>query len=91
MPKDTSVATQLGRVIAVMLDGRERTLRRIESEIFSRFGHGDTQAAISARPREVAAYGYEKITRTETINGKLVWWYRLVPATSKAVAQEVAA
>ena len=51
MPKDTSVATQLGRVIAVMLDGRERTLRRIESEIFSRFGHGDTQAAISARLR----------------------------------------
>ena len=24
-------------------------------------------------------------------DGKQVWWYRLVPATSKAVAQEVAA
>lgn len=83
MTKDTSVATQLGRVIAVMLDGRERTLRRIESEIFSRFGHGDTQAAISARLREVAAYGYEKITRTETINGKQVWFYRLTPFNSK--------
>ena len=89
MPKDTSVATQLGRVIAVMLDCRERTLRRIESEIFSRFGHGDTQAAISARLREVAAYGYEKKTRTETINGKLVWFYRLTPFNSKD--QEVAA
>ena len=91
MTRNTTVATKLGRVIAVMLDGRERTLRRIESEIFSRFGHADTQAAISARLREVAVYGYEKNTRIETINGKQVWWYRLVPATSQATAQEVAA
>ena len=34
--------------------------------------------------------GWEKQRRLEMINGKQVWWYRLVPATSQA-AQEVAA
>ena len=50
--------SQLNRVIAVMCDGKERTLRQIEAEIFSRFGHGDTQAAISARLREVWSKGW---------------------------------
>lgn len=83
--------SQLNRVIAVMCDGKERTLRQIEAEIFSRFGHGDTQAAISARLREVWSKGWYKQRRLEMINGKQVWWYRLVPATSQTTAQEVAA
>lgn len=83
--------SQLNRVIAVMCDGKERTLRQIEAAIFERTGDGDTQAAISARLREVWSKGWEKQRRLEMINGKQVWWYRLVPATSKAVAQEVAA
>ena len=83
--------SQLRRVIAVMCDGKERTLRQIEAAIYERTGHGDTQAAISARLREVWAHGWEKQRRFEVINGKRVWWYRLVQATSKAVAQEVAA
>ena len=73
-----------------MCDGKERTLRQIEAAIYERTGHGDTQAAISARLREVWAHGWEKQRRCEVINGKQVWWYRLVPATSQA-AQEVAA
>ena len=83
--------SQLNRVIAVMCDGKERTLRQIEAAIWERTGHGDTQAAISARLREVWSKGWEKQRRLEMINGKQVWWYRLVPATSQASAQEVAA
>ena len=81
--------SQLDRVIAVMCDGQERTLRQIESAIFNLTGEGDTQAAISARLREVYLRGWEKQTRHETVNGKQVWWYRLVPFNSKA--QETAA
>ena len=83
--------SQLERVIAVMSDGQERTLRQIEAAIFNLTGEGDTQAAISARLREVWSKGWEKQRRLEMINGKQVWWYRLVPATSQATAQEVAA
>lgn len=83
--------SQLNRVIAVMCDGKERTLRQIEAAIFERTGDGDTQAAISARLREVWAKGWEKQRRLEMVNGKQVWWYRLVPATSQAATQEVAA
>ena len=82
--------SQLNRVIAVMCDGKERTLRQIEAAIFERTGDGDTQAAISARLREVWSKGWEKQRRLEMVNGKQVWWYRLTPATSRA-AQEAAA
>ena len=81
--------SQLNRVIAVMSDGKERTLRQIEAAIWERTGHGDTQAAISARLREVHCKGWEKQTRHETVNGKQVWWYRLVPFNAKE--QEAAA
>lgn len=43
-----------------MCDGRERTLRQIEAAIWERTGEGDTQAAISARLREVGRKGWEK-------------------------------
>ena len=76
--------SQLDRVIAVMCDGKERTLRQIESAIFNLTGEGDTQAAISARLREVYLRGWEKQRRLEMINGKQVWWYHLVPFNSKA-------
>jgi len=83
--------TQLGRVIAIMCDGRERTLRDIENACWNQFGEGDTQAAISARLREVHSYGWEKQARLEVIHGKQVWRYRLVPFNSKAQSGEVAA
>ncbi|MDO2950570.1 hypothetical protein [Aeromonas simiae] len=86
--RDLSAATQLGRVIAVMSDGKYRTLREIERECWSRFQKADTQAAISARLREVCCYGWVKHTRNHVINGAQVWHYRieLFPATGGAAA-----
>lgn len=82
MPRPINAATQLGRVIAIMRDGKERTLRDIERECWSRFGHADTQAAISARLRQVYKYGYIKNVNIKKINEKLVWWYYLTPMDS---------
>lgn len=83
MPKRViNAATQLGRVIAIMLDGRWRTLRDIERECWSRFGHADTQAAISARLRQVHKYGYIKNAHIERVSEKAVWWYYLTPMDS---------
>ena len=82
MPRPINAATQLGRVIAIMLDGKLRTLRDIERECWSRYGHNDTQAAISARLRQVYKYGYIKNVYIKKINEKLVWWYYLTPMNS---------
>ena len=82
MPRPINAATQLGRVIAIMRDGKERTLRDIERECWSRFGHADTHAAISARLRQVYKYGYIKNVNIKKINEKLVWWYYLTPMDS---------
>ena len=88
MPRPVNVASQLGRVIAIMRDGKRRTLRDIERECWSRYGHADTQAAISARLRQVHKYGYRKQAHIERINDKAVWWYYLTPINS---AEEQAA
>ena len=82
MPRPINAATQLGRVIAIMLDGKLRTLRDIERECLAQFGHNDTQAAISARLRQVYKYGYIKNVNIKKINDKLVWWYYLTPMDS---------
>ena len=80
MPTDlTTPATQMDRVLAVMRDGRERTLRQIESECRDRFGHADTQPAISARLREAHLHGYDKSARMERQHSKHVWFYKLSP------------
>lgn len=90
--RDLSVATQLGRVIAIMRDGKARTLRDIERECWSRFGHADTQAAISARLREVCCHGWVKHSNHQNINGKQVWHYHLTPLpTAAAVAAKAVA
>ena len=88
MPRPINVSSQLGRVIAIMRDGKRRTLREIERECWTRFGHADTQAAISARLRQVHKYGYIKNAHIERINDKPVWWYFLTPMDS---AEEQAA
>jgi len=80
MPRPINVSGQLGRVIAIMRDGKRRTLREIERECWTRYGHADTQAAISARLRQVHKYGYIKNAHIEKINDKAVWWYYLTPA-----------
>lgn len=88
MLRPINVSSQLGRVIAIMRDGKRRTLREIERECWSRYGHADTQAAISARLRQVHKYGYRKQAHIERINDKAVWWYFLTPINS---AEEQAA
>ncbi|MCF5912078.1 hypothetical protein [Aeromonas veronii] len=90
--RDLSVATQLGRVIAIMSDGKARTLRDIERERWSRYGQADTQAAISARLREVCCHGWVKHSNCQTIDGKQVWHYHLSPfPTAEAVAAKAVA
>ena len=82
MLRPINVSSQLGRVIAIMRDGKRRTLREIERECWTRFGHADTQTAISARLRQVHRYGYRKQAHIEKINDKAVWWYYLTPMDS---------
>ena len=90
--RDLSIATQLGRVISIMSDGKARTLRDIERECWSRYGHADTQAAISARLREVCCYGWVKHSSNQNIDGKQVWHYHLTPfPTAEAVAAKAVA
>lgn len=72
-----SVSSQMGRVIAVMCDGKLRTLRDIERECRRRFGHADTQSGISARLRQVACKGWIKHAYRQQIGGKQVWHYRI--------------
>ena len=73
--------------------GKPRTLRDIERECWSRYGHADTQAAISARLREVCCYGWVKHSSNQVIDGKQVWHYRieLSPTTEAVAAKAVAA
>ena len=82
MLRPINVSSQLGRVIAIMRDGKRRTLREIERECWTRYGHADTQTAISARLRQVHRYGYRKQAHIEKINDKPVWWYYLTPMDS---------
>ena len=82
MLRPINVSGQLGRVIAIMRDGKLRTLREIERECWTRYGHADTQTAISARLRQVHRYGYRKQAHIEKINDKAVWWYYLTPMDS---------
>lgn len=78
MLRPINVSSQLGRVIAIMRDGKRRTLREIERECWSRYGQADTQTAISARLRQVHRYGYRKQAHIERINDKAVWWLSLI-------------
>ena len=90
--RDLSTVRPLGRVIAVMSDGKPRTLRDIERECWARFQHADTQAAISARLREVSCHGWEKHSSNQVINGKQVWHYHLTQfPTAEAVAAKAVA
>lgn len=88
--RTVNASSQLGRVVAIMCDGRERTLRDIENACWNRFGEGDTQAAISARLREVHSYGWEKQSRMVKHHTKQIWYYKLVPL-NHSVGVEVAA
>lgn len=74
--------TQIGRVILALTEtGSWYTLREIESVICARFEDKDTQAAISARLREIkpSKHGLVKQKRVIRKNNKNVYRYRLVP------------
>ncbi|EOW9223429.1 hypothetical protein ACN26P_001894 [Vibrio cholerae] len=85
--------SQIGRVIAVMVsDNGWHTLREIEALIHAHFPDRDTQAAISARLREVSPsrHGLVKQRKMEVVNKKQVWRYRLVPSLPvKEVAKRI--
>lgn len=85
--------TQMGRVIiSLAATGGWYTLREIESAIYQNFFDRDTQAAISARLREVSPskHGLVKQAKMEMVNRKQVWRYRLVPvAPVREVAEKV--
>ena len=52
--RDLSIATQLGRVIAIMSDGKARTLRDIERECWSRYGLGSRERGQVVMPHLLA-------------------------------------
>ncbi len=85
--------TQMGRVILVLTQtGGWYTLREIEKMITMRYADKDTQAAISARLREISAvkHGLVKQRTMEMVNGKQVHRYRLVPFTPvRQVAEKI--
>ncbi|MDW6094033.1 hypothetical protein SBX64_15955 [Vibrio rhizosphaerae] len=85
--------TQTGRVIKVLAGTEWMTLRDIEAKIAVIYPEDrDTQAAISARIREVSPsrHGLVKQKYMEMVNKKQVWRYRLVPTTPvREVAQKI--
>lgn len=87
--------TQTGRVIIALTEtGSWYTLREIESVICARFEDKDTQAAISARLREIkpSKHGLVKQKRVIRKNNKNVYRYRLVPTfVIRALAKKVGA
>jgi len=73
--------TQAQRTYKAMISKGWLTLRDIERLVKQRFKIADTQSAISARLREygkIAAIGYVRERKTERINDKNVYSYRLV-------------
>ncbi|WAT06468.1 hypothetical protein O1V64_10990 [Rouxiella badensis] len=76
--------SQLYRVMHAAMGSTWYTLRDLELVVLNMFGHADTQAAISARLREVdpVVHGLRKDKRMvkDPDSGKQVWFYRLVAA-----------
>lgn len=82
-----NTATQFGRVVTVAAGADWHTLRQLEALIHARFpAHHDTQAAISARLRDVspARCGLIKEVRITRPKNKNVYQYRLIPAAPTA-------
>lgn len=92
--KDTNLKdcpnSQLYRVIQAAMGPDWHTLRDLELVVMNMFGHSDTQAAISARLREVKPqiHGLRKDKRMvkDPDSGKQVWFYRLVAAEGDKAA-----
>ncbi|CAI2004861.1 hypothetical protein PTR36_01065 [Serratia bockelmannii] len=86
--KDTP-ENQIGRVIQAAAGAQWMTLRELERTVYMMFFVADTQAAISARLREVdpKIHGLVKEKRTlkDPETGKLIYFYRLVAASEQEV------
>lgn len=77
--------TQLNRVIAAASGADWYSLRDLEKLLFAMFpNEGDTQAAISARLRDVSPIRHGVVKQVCTAHnaetGKTTWFYRLVPS-----------
>ena len=73
---------QLLKVIAVMIDGVERTTRRLEAELRRRYGEMPRSGSVCRRLAETQRMGYRTVTHCEELSGKAVLWYRLEPIGS---------
>lgn len=82
--------SQLYRVIQAAMGPDWHTLRDLEMVVLNMFGHFDTQAAISARLREInpVIHGLRKDKRMvkDPSSGKQVWFYRLISAKEEGKA-----
>ena len=82
MNREGNSASQLIRIIDIMRDGTERTVQRIESEVWRRYGERLRSGTAARRLAEAARMGYRTVTRCEELSGKAVLWYRLEPIGS---------
>ncbi|MGG7670061.1 hypothetical protein ACQ4OC_15625 [Yersinia sp. J1] len=78
--------SQLNRVVSAASGADWLTLRDLEKLLSQMFpGEGDTQAAISARLREINPVRHGLVKQVRTVrnedSGKRVWFYRLIPNT----------
>lgn len=82
--------SQFYRVVQAAMGPDWHTLRDLELVVLNMFGHADTQAAISARLREVKPeiHGLRKDKRVvvDSNTKKQVWFYRLVAANYEGKA-----
>ena len=87
-----SADTQFNRVVSSAIGLEWSTLRDLEQRIQDDFNSYDTQPAISARLREVkpSNTGLVKQRMCKLVNGKLVYYYRLVPASMVTTLEEAA-
>ncbi|WP_035603593.1 hypothetical protein [Edwardsiella tarda] len=79
-------STQMTRVIIAAAGADWYTLRGLERRMLQLFPHeGDTQAAISARLRQISVARHGLVKQVRKVrnpgSGKTVWFYRLVPAS----------
>lgn len=79
-------STQMTRVIIAAAGADWHTLRGLERRMLQLFPReGDTQAAISARLRQVSVLRHGLVKQVRRVrnpgSGKTVWFYRLVPAS----------
>lgn len=77
MTEKTVNQIQLGRVIAIMCDGKFRTLRDIGRESWNRFGASDCDEDIKSCLQAAHAYGYRRQDKIQPAASGAIWFYSL--------------